>query len=163
MTVLQRGLVVALACAILITTFELIRRRRLWEKYAILWILTGVTLLIGALFPKTISTVSELLGLAHLTTMLLIAFLFLLGIVLHFTTVMSSRTEKQTKIAQKIAILELRIDQLEKDMQLPKNTKKNIVRHLSAEKEDGKKKEIPTVLIHTKKMNKGNVEDAIYS
>ena len=82
MTILQRGLVVTLACVILFTTFELIRRRKLWEKYAILWLLTGILLLCCGLSPKIIYTVSELLGLAHLTTMLLITVLFLLCIIL---------------------------------------------------------------------------------
>lgn len=162
MTTLQRGLVIALACVILFATFELIRRRKLWEKYAILWILIGIVLLICGLFPKIISIVSDLLGVAHLTAMLLIAFLFLLCIVLHFTTVMSSRTEKQTKIAQKVAILELRIDELEKDIQQSKNLK-NMIQELPAKQEDTERKKISAVSISTKNMNTDVVEDAIHS
>lgn len=163
MTTLQRGLVIALACVILFATFELIRRRKLWEKYAILWILIGIVLLICGLFPKIISIVSDLLGVAHLTAMLLIAFLFLLCIVLHFTTVMSSRTQKQTKIAQKIAILELRIDELKEDIQQSKNLKKNMTPELPVAQEDTEKKKISVVSISTKNMNTDVVEDAIHS
>jgi hypothetical protein len=163
MTTLQRGLVITLACVVLFTTFELIRRRKLWEKYAILWLLTGIVLLICSLFPKIIYIVSDLLGLAHLTTMLLITVLFLLCIVLHFTTVMSSRTEKQTKIAQKIAILELRINELEKNIQQSKNLKKNMTPEFPAAQENTEKKRIPAVSISTKNMNTDVVGDAIHS
>jgi len=163
MTTLQRGLVIALAGVILFATFELIRRRKLWEKYAILWLLTGFILLTCSIFPKIIYIVSDLLGLAHLTTMLLIAFLFLLCIVLHFTTVMTSRTEKQTRIAQKIAILELRIDELEKNIQQPKDLKKNMAPEFSAVQEDTEKKKIPVVSIPTKNMNTDSVADSIHS
>lgn len=114
MTTLQRLLVIALAMGILISTFELIRRRRLWEKYALLWLLTGVVLLVMGLFPTLIYTISKLLGLAHLTTMLLITFLFLLCIVLHFTTVISKQTEQETELAQRLAIMKLRLDRLER-------------------------------------------------
>lgn len=114
MTTLQQLLVIALAMGILISTFELIRRRRLWEKYALLWLLTGVVLLVMGLFPTPIYTISKLLGLAHLTTMLLITFLFLLCIVLHFTTVMSKQTERETELAQRLAIMKLRLDRLER-------------------------------------------------
>ena len=163
MSTLQRGLVIALACVILFATFELIRRRKLWEKYAILWLLTGSVLLICGLFPKIIYIVSDLLGLAHLTTMLLITVLFLLCIVLHFTTVLSSKTERQTKIAQKIAILELRIDELEKNIQQSKNLKKNMTLELPAAQENSEKKRIPAVSISTKNMNTDVVGDAIHS
>ena len=114
MTTLQQLLVIALAMGILISTFELIRRRRLWEKYALLWLLTGVVLLVMGLFPTPIYTISKLLGLAHLTTMLLITFLFLLCIVLHFTTVISKQTERETELAQRLAIMKLRLDRLER-------------------------------------------------
>ncbi len=114
MTTLQRLLVIALAMGILISTLELIRRRRLWEKYALLWLLTGVVLLVMGLFPTPIYTISKLLGLAHLTTMLLITFLFLLCIVLHFTTVISKQTERETELAQRLAIMKLRLDRLER-------------------------------------------------
>ena len=114
MTVFQQFLVIATSIGLLVITIELIRRRKLWEEYALLWLLTGVVLLMLGLFPGVIYSVSGLLGLNHLTTMLLIAFLFLLSIVLHFTAVISRQTERETKLAQELAILASRLDQLER-------------------------------------------------
>lgn len=109
MSILQRALVVALALGVLAFTVELIRRRRLREEYSLLWILTGIVILAFALFPRALYMVSELLGLHHLTTMLLITFLFLLTIVLHYSTVISQHAERETQLAQRLAILEWKL------------------------------------------------------
>ncbi len=58
---------------------------------------------------------SQLLGLAHLTTMLFIAFMFLVSIVLHFTAIITKRTEQLTKLSQQFTIMASRIDELEKN------------------------------------------------
>lgn len=163
MTVLQRTLVIVLAGTILFFTFELIRRRKIWEKYALLWILTGVVLLICGIFPQIIYSISQLLGLAHLTTILLITFLFLLSIVLHFTAIITKRTEQLTKLSQQFAILVSRIDELEKDIQQPKDLKKNMMPEISAVQKDTEKKKISVVSISTKNMNTDSVVDSIHS
>ena len=113
MTLLQRVLVVTLAMGILGCTVELIRRRKLREEYSLLWILTGSVILAFSLFPRALYVVSELLHLHHLTTMLLIIFLFLLAIVLHFSTVISQHAERETELAQRLAILEWKLQEFE--------------------------------------------------
>lgn len=114
MTPLQRFIVIFLGTAILTCTIELIRRRKLWEEYALLWLLSGTVILILGVFPQIISTISAVLGLAYLTTLLLIAFLFLLSIVMHFTKVISKQTEREVKLAQQLAILKMKLEKLEK-------------------------------------------------
>ena len=113
MTVLQRALILALGLGMLAFTVELIRRRKLREEYSLLWMLTGIVLLAFALFPGLLYVISASLGLHHLTTMLLIAFVFLLAIVLHFSTVISQHAERETELAQRSAILEWKLQQLE--------------------------------------------------
>ena len=119
MTVLQRVLVVALALSVLTFTVELIRRRKLRDEYSLLWLLTGIVLLAFALFPGMLYAVSELLGLHYLTTMLLITFLFLLSIVLHFSTVISQHAERETELAQRLAILEWKLNEFKRGERLP--------------------------------------------
>ncbi len=111
MTIAQRTLTVTLALSVLIFTCELIRRRRLREEYSLLWILTGCVIMASALFPEGLYIVSELVGLHHLTTMLFITFLFLLAIVLHYSTVISEHAERETALAQRMAILEWKLSQ----------------------------------------------------
>jgi hypothetical protein len=112
MTLVQRILILVLSLGILAFTIELIRRRRLREEYALLWILTGTVVLIFAMFPRMLYFLSELYGLHHLTTLLFVTFLFLLTIILHYSTVISRITERETELAQRLAILEFKIQEL---------------------------------------------------
>lgn len=108
----QRILPLAAAMLIGLVTFELIRRRKLREEYAVLWILASVVLVVFALFPKLLWYISETLGLFYLTTMVLICFGFLALVVLHLSVVISRSMEDNRQIAQRIAMLERKIEQL---------------------------------------------------
>ena len=111
MSLSQKILVITMSLVILIFTIELIRRRRLREEYALLWILTGIVIGGFSFFPGIIYFISKLFGLHHLTTILLIIFLFLMSIVLHFSTVISKLTDRETKLVQRIAIIEWKLNQ----------------------------------------------------
>ena len=114
MTLVQRILILVLSLGILAFTIELIRRRRLREEYALLWILTGAVILVFAMFPRMLYFLSELYGLHHLTTLLFVTFLFLLTIILHYSTVISRITERETELAQRLAIVEWKLQELAK-------------------------------------------------
>ena len=112
MVIIQRILLVGLSMFILFATFELIRRRRLREEYSLLWLLTGAIILIFALFPDALYQISALLHLHHLTTMQFVVSLFLLLIVLHYSTVISQISERETELAQQVAMLTWQVEQL---------------------------------------------------
>ena len=112
MTVLQRAILALLGVGLLAFTLELIRRRRLREEYSLLWLLTGVVLLLFVVFPDVLYWISEALHLYHLTTMLMVAFLFLLLIVLHYSTVISQISERETELAQQVALLSWQVEKL---------------------------------------------------
>ena len=112
MTLLQRALLALMGVGLMLFTFELIRRRRLREEYSLLWLLTGVVVLAFVLFPQVLYRTSEMLQLHHLTTMQLVTFLFLGGIVLHYSTVISEISERETELAQQVALLRWQVDQL---------------------------------------------------
>ena len=114
MTLVQRILILVISLGILAFTIELIRRRRLREEYALLWILTGSVILVFAMFPRILYFLSELYGLHHLTTLLFVTFLFLLTIILHYSTVISRITEQETELAQRLAIVEWKLQELAK-------------------------------------------------
>jgi len=67
---------------------ELIRQNRLKEHYAIIWLLTALIIFIFGIWPDSLNIISRLVRLHHLTTLFMVAFLFLLAIVLHFTLAM---------------------------------------------------------------------------
>ena len=119
MTIIQRVFLAILGFGILLLTFELIRQRKLREEYSLLWLLAGGVVLLFVLFPEILYWVSELLMLHHLTTMLLVVFLFLLAIVLHYSTVISEISARETELAQQVALLTWQVEQLEKGDRQP--------------------------------------------
>jgi hypothetical protein len=112
---LKIQIVVALmSLSLLICTFELIRRGKLQERYAILWLFTGVVILAISIFPRLVDLMSIFTGMHYLTSIFAITFLFLLLIVLHFSTVISQLSQKNKDLAQEYALSSLKIKQLEK-------------------------------------------------
>jgi hypothetical protein len=90
----------------LIVIVELIRRGRLKEKYSLLWLFAGTILLIFASSRKLLNYASSLVGIYYPPSFLfLLAFLFLLLITLHFSSVISGLSEKNKQLAQELALL----------------------------------------------------------
>ena len=100
---------------LLLAVLELVRRRRMREKYALLWILTALVLLVLSIWRGAVSTIAESLGVSYGPTVLFaVGALFVLVVLLHYSTVISALTDRTVNLAQRIAILEQRIEELEK-------------------------------------------------
>ena len=108
-----------LSLILLLVTFELIRKERLREEYAILWLFTGLAILIFSLFPNFFLSqlFMRITGLFYLSAVVMIAFLFLLLIVLHFSVVISKLTNRNKELAQRHALLQLEFNEFKKDME----------------------------------------------
>ncbi len=101
---------------LLFGVLELVRRRRLREKYALLWILTAVVLLILSVWRGAVSGIATALGVSYGPTVLFaVGALFILVVLLHYSTVISALTDRTVVLAQKNASLEQRIDELERE------------------------------------------------
>jgi hypothetical protein len=105
------SLVAAIAAALfLIVIFELIRGRRLQERYALLWLVTGGVILLLAVWRDALRLVAEQLGIAYPPSALfVVGFLFILVVLLHYSTVISELSERNVRLAQDIALLEERL------------------------------------------------------
>lgn len=99
---------------LLVIVFELIRRRRLKEEYSLLWLLSGVVILAFSIFPNLLGIISRVMGMYYLTALFVISFLFLLLIVLHFSTVLSQLSERNKELTQELSILDFRFKELDK-------------------------------------------------
>jgi hypothetical protein len=105
--------IVAIVGSILLLgiVLELVRRRRLFERYALLWVLSGVVLLGLAAWRELLQTVADALGVAYPPSALfLIAFGFILVLLLHFSVAVSRLSDQTKVLAQRIALLEERAD-----------------------------------------------------
>ncbi len=92
--------------SVLIVVIEMIRRGRLKEKYALLWLFAGAVLLVLSVSRGLLEYVSFLVGIYYPPSFLfLLAFLFLLLITLHFSSVISGLSEKNKQLAQELALL----------------------------------------------------------
>ncbi len=105
-----RILIAAICLVVLVVIVEAIRRRRLREGYAITWLAAGATILVFGAWPDVLRIVSRFLHLNHLTTLFMVAFLFLLAIVFHFSIVLSSLGSRLKKLTQDYALLRAELE-----------------------------------------------------
>lgn len=105
---------IGLVCfSTVVIIFELIRQNKLKEKYGVLWLLAAISILVFGLWPELLTVVSKLLRLHHLTTLFMVAFVFLFGLVLNFTVAISQLYDRNLSLAQEVALLEERLKSLE--------------------------------------------------
>jgi hypothetical protein len=108
----QRIEVIVLAIAISIAIFELVRRRHLMERYAILWLVAGVTVLVLALWKGLLSTLAHAVGIYYTPSALFaVTFVFVLVMLVHFSMIVSRLSDQNTILAQRLALLQQRLEQ----------------------------------------------------
>lgn len=104
------------ASVLLLGVLELVRRRRFLERYALTWLAAGLILLVLAVWRGGLTAIADLLGIAYPPNALfLVAFAFLLVLLLHFSLAVSRLTDQAKVLAQRHAILEERVTQLESE------------------------------------------------
>jgi hypothetical protein len=106
----------ALSVILLFITFEMIRKEKLREEYSILWLFTGIAIFVFSLWPEFFLSrfFTKITGVFYLSAVVMIAFLFLLLIVLHFSVVISKLTDRNKELAQRHALLELEFSEFKK-------------------------------------------------
>jgi hypothetical protein len=98
------------AAAMLVIVLELVRRRRLLERYALLWLFSAVVLLGLAFWRGLLKTISDTIGIAYPPNALFfVAFAFILLLLLHFSVAVSRLADQSKVLAQRLALLEERI------------------------------------------------------
>jgi hypothetical protein len=102
---------------LILVVLELVRGRRLKERYALLWIATGVVLLVLSAWRGGLNTIAGWLGVTGYPPAVLfaVATLFILLVLLHYSTVISKLTDENVELAQRVALLEERVARLHED------------------------------------------------
>jgi hypothetical protein len=112
MTPLAVSIVAAIASVgLLLVVLDLIRRRRLRERYALLWLATGIVLLVLAIWRSGLNTIADWVGVTGYPPAVLfaVATLFILLVLLDYSTVISKLSDQNTVLAQRLALLEQRV------------------------------------------------------
>jgi len=100
---------------LILVVLELIRGRRLKERYALLWLATGVVLLVLSAWRGGLNTIAGWLGVGTYPPAILFAaaVLFIILVLLHYSTVLSRLTDENVVLAQRLGLLDERLRRLE--------------------------------------------------
>ena len=101
----------AASLVLLLVVFELVRSRRLQERYALLWLLTGLVLVVLSAWRGGLNTIAGWLGVRGYPPAVLFAvgLLFVILVLLHYSTVISRLSDQNVVLAQRLALLEAKI------------------------------------------------------
>ena len=105
---------IALAVLILVIVLWMLLTRKLREKYAVLWLVIAVSVLIVGLFPGLLGGLTALLGVQVPSNLLFAtAILLLLGVALHLSWELSQVEEETRRLAEEAAILRTQLQSVE--------------------------------------------------
>ncbi|MEA2366600.1 MAG: hypothetical protein QOE69_1164 [Thermoleophilaceae bacterium] len=103
------------AVGLLLFVLELVRRRRLLERYALLWLFSGLSLLVLAVWKGLLQIVADAIGIFYPPSALfVIAFGFILVLLLHFSLAVSRLADQNRMLAQRLALVEQRMRRRER-------------------------------------------------
>ena len=92
-----------------LVVLDLVRRRRLLERYALLWLFSALALMALAAWGGLLNGVASAIGVVTPANALFVApFGFVLVLLLHFSIAVSRLTDQAKILAQRLALLEER-------------------------------------------------------
>ena len=102
------------ALALLLIVLEMVRRRRLMERYALLWLFSAFVILGLAVWQDALNVLARQMGIISAPNALFfVAVGFILLLLLHFSAAMSRLTDQSKVLAQRQAMLEQRLREVE--------------------------------------------------
>lgn len=114
---LDRAMIFGLIAGVgaLLFVLELVRRRKLKEEYSLLWLATAIVLIVLSVSRPLLDTLANLVGIFYPPSALfLVAMIFVLFILLHFSTVLTRLTQENKENAQQLALLKWQLEQTQK-------------------------------------------------
>ncbi|MFN8223056.1 MAG: DUF2304 domain-containing protein [Gaiellales bacterium] len=96
---------------VIVVVLELIRGRRLKERYALLWLATGVALLVLSAWRGALNTIAGWVGVSTYPPAVLFAAatLFVVVVLLHYSIVLSRLTDDNVRLAQEVGLIRERL------------------------------------------------------
>jgi len=117
MSLAARLLLIALGVGITVFVTNLVRTRKLKEEYALLWLFTGVVLILLPVVIDLLDALSFALGITYPPAFIgLVAAVCILFILFQFSTSISRFSERTKVLTQEVAILQERVRRLEAEL-----------------------------------------------
>jgi len=114
---------------LLILTFFLIRRKKLTDRFSIIWVIVSLFLFVGSIWRNFFVFINRIIGFPNtITTIFLLGILFLIYVNLFFTIEISRLQKNLTTLAQKLAILTEKVEKMsynKKEQEVDKDSLKN--------------------------------------
>lgn len=104
-----RVLMGAASTLVIVITLESVRRERLRERYALLWLATGLVILSIVVFPEVLALFRAITGMKYWSALGTVAFIFLTLLAFHFSLTISRLHSHTTRLTQRLAILEAQL------------------------------------------------------
>src|ERR671913_95052 len=98
---------IAASAALLLVVLEMVRRKAFLERYALLWLLSALVMLALSIWGGALKSLADLIGIAYPPNALfLVAFGFVLLLLLHFSLAVSKLSDQTKILAQRLALVE---------------------------------------------------------
>ncbi|KNY27377.1 DUF2304 domain-containing protein [Pseudobacteroides cellulosolvens] len=95
----------------LVIVVELVRKNKLSDKYSLLWILFGLTILLLSISPVFIEKISALINIKYAPSVLFVfGLLFLIVYSLQITIVLSNQSKKIIRLTQEITLIKEKLE-----------------------------------------------------
>jgi hypothetical protein len=106
-------LAIIVTAGLFILVFELVRQRRLLERYALLWLFSSAVMLALSIWRGALEELASAVGIFYAPSALFaVAFGFVLVLLLHFSLVISRLAEQTKVLAQRVGLLQHEVDEL---------------------------------------------------
>jgi hypothetical protein len=108
----QRIIAIAISAGLLLLILELVRRKRLMERYALLWLFSTLLLLVLSVWSGLLNSLASALGVSYPPSALFaVAFGVVLVLLVHFSLAVSRLSDQNKVLAQRVGLLQQRLDE----------------------------------------------------
>ena len=111
---IQRLVAIGVSLILLLATIQLIRKHKLREQYALLWLMATAVILVLSIFGGIVDSLASFFNISYSPTLPLVAgLLFALMVLLTQSVALSNQRDQSRDMAQQMALLEYRLKELE--------------------------------------------------
>lgn len=114
----QRLIAVVFSLVLVLITVQLIRKHRLREEYALVWLAASLGIFLLSIFGGLVNRIANFFSITYSPTLVLVVgLLFALVVLLSQSVIISSQANQMRDLAQNVALLEWRLRQVEGEEQ----------------------------------------------
>jgi hypothetical protein len=116
----QQIIAILFSLILLLATVQLIRKHKLREEYALIWLAASIAVFVLTVFDKLVNFLAAIFAVSYPPTLILVlGVLFCLVLLLSQTVTLSKQADRIRDLAQSLGILEHRLRQLERGRSQP--------------------------------------------